>query len=748
MKFSFTYLIDNQGLYLSNPGSKSRIISIRNSFAANFRRFSLGVFIMLCSLVQAQQNVSGSILDKNKKPISGANVYIKGSYDGEISDSQGNFSFNTLKTGTQTLVISFLSFETKEITAPITDFQKLEIILSEKFDALDAVVLNAGNFEAGTTSKVSVLKPLDILTTAGSVGNIITALETLPGTQNVGESGRLFVRGGEASETQTYVDGLRVAQPYSASVQNLPSRGRFSPYLFKGMSFSTGGYSAEYGNALSSVLLMNTKNDAEEDNTEISVMTVGLGLGKTKNWEKSSLQVNANYTNLEPYQSIVNQNINYEKPYQSLAGEAVYKNQFQNGLFKLYTAYDHAKVTVTQPTPDSLRTVGLTNSNFYLNASYQGSLGNKWHLFSGVSLGTSRNDIDLATESVNDNENSIHLKSKISKRFTDFIKLNTGVEYFLTDFQEDYTNLTDNFTPKYQSQLFSAFSEIDIYFSPRFATKIGVRATHDKLLNNSFVSPRISSAYKLTDNQQLSVAFGDIKQQPNQEYLKFDKNLFQQKATHYILNYQYANKQQVLRLEGYYKKYKDLLTFSGDELEYTSAFTNSGSGYAKGLDLFWRDEHFKNLEYWVSYSYIDTQRKFRNYPQKVTPNFVAKHNASLVTKYWIEAIRSQIGFTYNFNSGRPYNNPNSTQFMAAKTKKYHTLNFNLAYLLSKQQILYFSVSNVLNTDNIYGYDYSNTRSNNGSYNAVAVRPSANRFFFVGFFWTLSNNKNRNQLDQL
>lgn len=72
----------------------------------------------------------------------------------------------------------------------------------------------------------------------------------------VSEDGRLFVRGGQAGETQVFIDGLRVFQPFNATANNIPTRGRFSPFLFKGITFSTGGYSAEYGQALSSVLLL------------------------------------------------------------------------------------------------------------------------------------------------------------------------------------------------------------------------------------------------------------------------------------------------------------------------------------------------------------------------------------------------------------------------------------------------------------------------------------------------------------
>jgi len=717
----------------------------------NYFLFLLATIFSAQSLL-AQNEISGIITDKKQQPVVGANIYIKGTYDGAVSDENGQFVFTSEKTGTQILVISFLSFETKEISGEINDFNNLQIQLVEKFDALNAVIINAGNFEAGTASEASVLKPLDIVTTAGSVGNIIAALETLPGTQSVGEDGRLFVRGGDASETQTFIDGLRVAQPYNASVRNIPSRGRFSPYLFKGMSFSTGGYSAEYGNALSSVLVMDTQEKAEEDNTELSFMSLGLGIGKTKNWEKSSITLNASYVNLGPYQSLIDQNIKFDKPFQSIAGEAVFRNQFENGLLKVYTAYDYSSFTVEQPIDGASQTVDLKNNNFYMNSSYQHSLGNKWHLFGGISYGNSQNDINLENEEnaeiVDDTENSFHLKTKLSKRFTDKIKLNFGAEYFNTNFNQYYQTDTGDFEPNYTSGLFSVFTETNVYFTQNLAAKVGVRTTRDALLEKVYVSPRLSLAYRIDENQQISTAYGNFRQQVGQDYLKFNQDLFQQQAAHYILNYQFSKASITLRAEAYFKKYRDLLTYTGDEITYDSNFGNNGSGYAKGIDIFWRDGHLKNLDYWVSYSFIDSKRKYQNYPEQVTPNYVANHNVSIVSKYWVQSLRSQVGFTYNFNSGRPYNDPNTLDFMSEKTSSYHSLNFNWAYLLNKQQILYVSVSNILGTKNIFGYDYANTPNASGKYTAKAVRPTADRFFFVGFFWTISDNKNRNQLDQL
>jgi len=165
--------------------------------------------------------------------------------------------------------------------------------------------------------------------------------------------------------------------------------------------------------------------------------------------------------------------------------------------------------------------------------------------------------------------------------------------------------------------------------------------------------------------------------------------------------------------------------------------------------LFWRDNNsFKNLEYWISYSYIDTERDYKNYPKQVTPSFVADHSLSIVAKYWISDLRSQVGFTNSFNSGRPYNNPNESVFMNGKTKAYNNLSFSWAYLVSQQKILYFSVSNVLGTDNVFGYQYADNPNMNGEFQRQAIRQPADRFFFVGFFWTISENKKENQLKNL
>jgi len=715
-------------------------------------------YLLLSSLfsltILSQNTISGKIINEKGKPVSGANVYIDGTYDGATSSETGDFSFQTTSKGNQFLIVSVLIYDTYKQEIDVNNFKNQTIKLRENVNALDAVVITAGTLESGGKARASVLKPLDIVTTAGSAGNIVAALQTLPGTQTVGEDGRLFVRGGEANETQTFVDGIRVAQPYGATTNNLPTRGRFSPFLFSGISFSTGGYSAEYGEALSSVLLLNTQDEPDQNKTDISLMTVGLGVGNTQKWEKSSLSVNTAYINLAPYQAVIPQNVEWNSPFQSLSGETVYRYHFVNGIFKLYAAFDTSKFDINQENinfEDKVRT-DLNNNNFYLNASYNGVFGTGWHLTSGMSYGYNNNKVKYDVNDVDSKENAAQLKLKLRKHFSNYFNLSFGADYFVTGFNEDFDNNKGlKAAYGYDSNIAAFYTEADILFSKNLALKAGLRLSNNSLLNETNLAPRVSLAYKVSKSGQFSFAYGDFTQTPVVDYIKYSKyhQFESEKARHYILNYQFTRQGQTFRAEAYYKDYSNLVKYDTKDIQYNSFFNNNGSGYAKGLDLFWRDSNlYKNLEYWISYSYIDSERDYKNFPTMATPDFVANHSLSIVTKYFITDWKSQIGFTNSFSTGRPYNNPNETKFMNGKTKSYNSLSFNWAYLLTTQKILYFSVSNVLGSQNVFGYDYARVPDANGVYNRQAVTPTADRFFFVGFFWTISKNKNDNQLKNL
>ena len=223
------------------------------------------LFILLISSMSfTQTKISGTVTDNNGEPLPSANVYLKNTYDGASTTPEGKYSFTTEESGEQILVVSFIGYTTKETNIKIEGKEvNADIVLEETASSTRAVVISAGSFEASDENKSVIFRPLDILTT-GSTADIYTAISTLPGTQQIGETEGLFVRGGSAAETKTIIDEMIVQKPFYSNVPDVASRGRFSPQLFKGTLFSAGGYSAQYGQALSSALILKSTDLAPD----------------------------------------------------------------------------------------------------------------------------------------------------------------------------------------------------------------------------------------------------------------------------------------------------------------------------------------------------------------------------------------------------------------------------------------------------------------------------------------------------
>lgn len=197
------------------------------------RLISLSFIFILSSAIYGQTKISGKITDESNQPLPGANIYLKDTYDGTSSEADGTFSFTSDEEGEFALVVSFVGYQSHSENLTLDKKEKyLEIKLKEESTELGTVVISAGSFEASDENKAVILRPLDIVTT-GSDADIYSALETLPGTQQIGETEGLFVRGGSANETKTIIDDMTVQNPFYSSVPDIPARGRFSAFQFQ-----------------------------------------------------------------------------------------------------------------------------------------------------------------------------------------------------------------------------------------------------------------------------------------------------------------------------------------------------------------------------------------------------------------------------------------------------------------------------------------------------------------------------------
>jgi len=710
------------------------------------------LFLISSSLL-GQTVISGSVKARNDGTLPGANVYLKGTYDGTSTDAEGRFSFKTLKTGQYTLSVEFLGYETHSEQLALSGKEiKLVIELKETFSKLEAVTITAGTFEASDKKQANTISSLDMITTAGAAGDVFGALQTLPGTTTNGESGRLFVKGGDSDESQTYIDGALVHTPYNSTAPNTATRGRFNPFMFKGTIFSTGGYSAEYGQALSSVLLLNTNDMPVQDQFDLSLLTIGPEVAGTRLWKNGAVTSTLGYSNLQPYMNLVPQNFEWKKaPESTAAAISVRQKTGKTGLLKIYSSFDNGRFTLGQfdLDQDTMVDYGLRNRNFFVNTSFRSTIGENLTLSTSASFTNDRDKVSFDGNHFDKSLHGFHLKQTASREITEKITLRGGVEWFSRSLEQTYRTPADTFVNSYEINTMAAFTEAELYASKRFVTRIGMRLEHNDYLKRSSLSPRLTSAWKLDETSQFSMAYGWFYQNPSDDYLIYSDKLNYERADHYTLSYQSTRNERTLRTEIYYKDYRNLTKQGQGEFYLSETYNNSGSGFARGLDLFWRDKQsVKNGDYWISYSYLDTKRDYKDYPKEAIPGFASKHNLAVVYKHWFDKIRSYAGVNYKYSSPRVFNNPNSPEFNGEKTIAYQTLDVSWSFLYKPNIIFYGAVTNLPGFKQEFGRRYSETPDESGLYRSATIVPGSGRFFILACFITFTKKGTENQLDKI
>jgi hypothetical protein len=693
-----------------------------------------GLFLLISCWLKSQTTIQGYVYNDNKEPLPGALVYIKGKMDGASTDDKGFFKFRTRDTGTVILVGSFISYKKQEVPVKLNKkTTELSLTLEEDISNIEAVTISAGQFEAGDEKKTTILSSLDIYTTAGGDADMYAVMKTLPGTGVGTSQSGLQVRGGAGREAATIIDGIRVAHPFYNDKPDIAQRGRFSPTLFRGTYFSAGGYSAEYGQALSSALVLNTEGLAETTSSNIDLMSIGAGAGHTKRWEKASLGGSVSYMNLSPYYRLAPQNLTWINAPTAFSGTTTYRQILgKNGLIKFYSQGDINSSSLYVTDTSNVMNQVLYKSkdkNLYTNLSYFDKLNEKWNFNVATSLCTNSADVDLTNIALRSHDASGQAKVKFTRNMGDLSNFRIGAEYGRFNYHNEVVNFSGNLHDNY----IASFAETDLYLTKNLVMRVGGRIENSSVIDKSNFAPRASMAYKLKSGAQFSLAYGMFYQLPENQYI-FQQLKEYEKTSHYIANFQKVTDNQTFRIEAYYKKYNNLTLFDYSKNQYTVA----GDGYARGFEFFWRDKKtFTNTDYWLSYSFLDTKRKFLHYTNYIMPDFAAKHTFSAVYKRFVQQINSNIGFTYSYSSGHTYNNPLDNKPLNSLTPAYHNLSFTNAYIKQVNNrfiVVAFSVSNILGFDNILGYRYSNAGQVR-----VPIKEFAKRFYFLGVFISLNRD---------
>jgi len=208
--------------------------------------------------------IRGFVYDKKTgEPVIGCNVYLEGTTLGAASDVNGYFSINRIPPGTYKMIASAVSYRKniEDISVKADEVRNEKIFIEEQIENIEEVIVSAERQEMKTQVQVSVVKvtpkQMEKIPTIGSEPDLAQYLQVLPGVIFTGDQGgQLYIRGGAPIQNKVLLDGMIVYNPFH-------SIGLFSVFdtdIIKIADVYTGGFAANYGGRISSVMDITTRD--------------------------------------------------------------------------------------------------------------------------------------------------------------------------------------------------------------------------------------------------------------------------------------------------------------------------------------------------------------------------------------------------------------------------------------------------------------------------------------------------------
>lgn len=705
----------------------------------------------------ALTKISGIVKGDKDSLIGGANIVIEGTIDGATTDEKGYYEFETDQTGAKNIIITAIGYAENIMMIDIEEAKEMNINIKLKKEEVktEEILVTASSYTSGTNAAVT-LTPLEIVRIPGADADLYRAITTFPGSNQVNEGSRITVRGGDPDEVLTVLDLASLYNPFIFDETfNVSAYSTINPWGLKGINFTSGGFSAKYGNVLSAVLDLKSF-----DMPQGSGMFAWLGLA---NASLSGVYLSkggqfggtfsASKIILGPYFAINGEYSEYSPIPQSnqIGGTFSYKLGTSSNI-KAYANYSDDKVGIRNNSPSYDGFYESSSNSYFGNVKLIAGLDNTTVLNAGISL--SRYDRDYEYGVIESDQIDTYAKGRvdITKQLNSKIELNTGVEY-----EYDGYGLNGIF-PQYQynirpgAQSFGIdttqssgragiYAETQIKPSDNFFIIPGLRSDYHTLSGNFSFDPRLSFGYRLSENNIIRGALGYYHQYPGIEnYLRAEENdLDAQNAIHYILGYEYNTGGPILfRVEGYYKDYGNLVLTDPVNFLYTS----EGEGNVKGVDVFFKAKIQNKFTGWISYAYSDSKRKQYEATQLVPANYDITHNLSVVGSF-NATDQLVLGAAFKVSTGKPYTPVTGSEFVklqeaykpiyaeinSGRFPTYSTLDMNAQYIFSlfgKFAVGVIAVNNIFNKKNLYNYTYNADYSQR-----IEVYSNNRRSFYAG-----------------
>lgn len=682
----------------------------------NFKQFTLSVLLILTIVlsINAQNGTIRGFIYNEKTGESeiGATAYLKGTTMGAASDVNGFYSITKIPAGKYTLMVTSLGFDTVKIAISIkaNEIINQKVYLNEGSLMLNTFELSAEKQEARTEVKMSVSKvtPKEIksIPSIGGEPDIAQYLQVLPGVTFTGDQGgQLYIRGGSPIQNKVLLDGMIIYNPFH-------SIGLFSVFdtdILKSADVYTGGFNAEYGGRISSIMDITTRDgDKNRLRGKVSASTFSSKLtlegpifkSKKENGGATTFVLSAKHSYLDKSSEL------YKPYFESLSSENA-RGIDTAGLPYNFTDI-YGKITFGANNGSKFSLFGF---NFQDGVDFPGVSNLRWNssggggnfvfipassrtLIEGV-VAISNYEIILSEADENPRKSQIN-GFNIGMDFTSFsgdnqFKYGFEVLGFGTDFQ--FTNSVGRLIQQKEST-----TELAGFLTYRInkgksVIEPGLRVQHYASLGNTSIEPRFGYKYNLSKKIRLKLAAGMYSQNlisansdrdivnlfygflsgpdnlpekftnKDGETKEIDHKL--QKANHLITGFEVdVAKNITLNVEGYKKWFTQLTNTNRNQIfneKDPSAADKADifkkefiieTGEAYGIDFSLKYQTARvNLNAIYSLSKVDRWDGIKEY----NPVFDRRHNVNLVGVYTFgKGLNWEFSARWNLGSGFPF----------------------------------------------------------------------------------------------
>lgn len=636
----------------------------------------------------AVNNLSGYVRDaSNGETVIGATVFIKGTKKGAYTNKKGFYSISDIPPGKQVIIVKSIGFEIleQELEIPTTESIRKDFELNSGSVQMDEIYVESDReVEKRQISISKVNIPVETIKNIriGGESDVFRSLQLLPGVLTSSQvSSGLFIRGGSPDQNLVLLDGSTIYNPshlfgfFSA----------FNSEAIKDVDLIKGGYPAEFGSRLSSVINI-TQKDGNKKEFE-GLVNLGLISSKFSLEGPTGIKGGSFFIGgRRTYFDII-------KP--------LFENLSEDPIPDFYFYDINAKITQDIGQNDKVYLSGfLSQDNFdFFNQGFDVGLyyGNRvgalgWtHIFNGnffttVNLTGSLytngfgQDIQGFNVDIENNIRDYSVKGGFDWFINDALTLKGGFEIqdykfsYLQNFSGTDTTITENTTDnggifklEVFDQTYAGYSQFNAQVNDKFSLQTGLRVNWWNFSEDLTFDPRAAVRYQFMENFSVKASWGIYHQYlrlaSNENFAVFDTwlptdtTVNPSRAVHYILAFQTRPRKDLeFNFDLYYKDLSNISELNNTSIEGSTVadvFFN-GNGEAYGLELFLQKKMGK-FTGWIGYAlgWVNVRFDSVNSGREYNPRYDRRHDFKIVAQYEL-SDRWSVGGTFTLQSGQPF----------------------------------------------------------------------------------------------